>query len=232
MINFEIIIPFRDRGSDPLRVANLQRVLSYWSGYGQVRVVDDGRDGDAQFCRSAAYNRGAKNSKANVLVYTESDMLVPYEQIDRAIEWAWSNLGVAVPFTDYHYLSEADSALIRKDAAMLSDLTPEWTMDRGLSVGAVNIISRPTLDAVGQWDEKFEGSWYDDRAMDHAFKTAAGPTWFMAGPAYHLYHLPGWKGKHLSAKDKLATAHNLARYNLYLKAKTPERIRELTAGGS
>ena len=71
-----IIIPFRDRGIDPLRVANLKRVLQHWDGLGiTVHVVDDGRAGNAPFCRSAAYNHGAAITQADILVYVEADVI-------------------------------------------------------------------------------------------------------------------------------------------------------------
>jgi hypothetical protein len=67
--------------------------------------------------------------------------------------------------------------------------------------------------------------------MNRAFEVAAGPTRCVNGPAYHLYHLPGWKGDHLTDEDRAATERNKARWQLYLGATSGERIRELTAGG-
>ncbi|HEX7425479.1 MAG TPA: glycosyltransferase family 2 protein, partial [Mycobacterium sp.] len=45
------------------------------------------------------------------------------------------------------------------------------------------------------------------------------------------WHKPGLGGSHLTAEDKAATARNKERLELYRQATTPERIRELTAGG-
>lgn len=89
---------------------------------------------------------------------------------------------------------------------------------------------RATLDLIGQWDEGFEGNWYDDDAMKIAFELCAGPTRWIDGPAHHLYHLPGWKGDHLTAADRAATAANKARLRLYQRAEQPAQIRELTSG--
>lgn len=229
-----LVIPFRDRGRDPHREANLHAVLDWWKGAPwPVHVVDDGRTGDAQFNRSVAYNRGAAAAYAagaSIIVYTESDMLVPYEQIEAGIEAAAASIGLVVPFTSYRYLSAASSQIVRNGRS-LADVVPESTMEHGASIGAVNIVSLATMAAVGQWDETFEGSWYDDTAMFQAFMIAAGPTRWVPGPGWHLYHLPGWTGDHLTEEDKAATARNAARCDLYGQARTPERIRELTAGG-
>lgn len=229
-----IVIPFRDRGRDPLRQANMHAVLDWWQhSPWPVHVVDDGRTGDEQFNRSAAYNRGlelVRDAAAGVVIYTESDMLVPWTQIEAGVEAAAAGLGLVVGFTSYRYLSGHDSARVRGGASP-KHMVPESTMEGGASIGAVNIVSLDTMRAVGQWDETFEGSWYDDTAMFRAFDVAAGPTRWVAGPGWHLYHLPGWTGGHLTEADKAATARNAARCELYRQASTPERIRELTAGG-
>lgn len=230
-MNIAIVIPFRDRGRDPLRAANLQRILAHWAGFGApVHVADDGRTGDAQFNRSAAYNRGAAATDADILIYTESDMLLPYQQIRDAVTAAESAPGLVVPFTEYHYLSSTDSQDVRDGVREPADCIAEFVRDNGASIGAVNVVSRSTLNAVGQYDEAFEGSWYDDTAMRIAFDVAAGPTRWISGPAHHLFHLPGWTGDHLTAEDKAATVANKARLSRYEQAETTDQIRELTSG--
>jgi hypothetical protein len=229
-----IVVPFRDRGRDPLRAANLECVLEWWEhAPWPVHVVDDGRTGDAQFNRSAAYNRGlelVRDLGGDTVIYTESDMLVPWEQIEKSVEMAAGRLGLVVGFTSYRYLSEDAANKVRNGESPVGKLAK--TIDNGASIGAVNIVSSATMRAVGQWDETFEGSWYDDTAMFRAFEVAAGKTRWVDGPGWHLYHLPGWTGDHLTDEDKAATARNAARCGLYRFAETPDRIRELTAGGA
>lgn len=233
MTKVAIVIPWRDRGTDPLRSANLKCVLAHWIGYrAPVHVADDGRAQEAQFNRSAAYNRGAQWTNADVLIYTESDMILDYAQINKAVNMARETPGLVVPFTQYRYLSPNDSQLVRNHEVDPADCTPESTMNNGSSIGAVNVVSRATLKLVGGYDPAFEGSWFDDSAMRLAFDKTCGPTRWVDGPAHHLFHLPGWKGDHLTEEDKAATARNKARYALYEQAQTPERIRELTAGGN
>lgn len=234
MTGAHIVIPFRDRGRDPLRALNLDAVLQWFDAPWPVWVVDDDREGDAQFNRSAAYNLGlelVRDAGGDVVIYIESDMLVPRHQIAAGVEVAAKQLGLVVPFTSYRYLSERDSELYRDGSESLLRMTPESTMERGASIGAVNIVSLDTMAVVGQWDETFEGSWYDDTSMFRAFEVAAGPTTWIEGPGWHLYHQPGWTGDHLTDEDRAATQRNAARYALYAAATTPVRVRELTAGG-
>lgn len=231
MNSVAICIPYRDRGRDALRKENLARVLKHWDGYGEpVLITDDGRDGDAQFNRSAAYNRAVNRTDAEILVFSEADMLVPYCQISDGIDAAKAQRGLVVPFTTYRYLTPSDSDRVRRGHLSPEDAIAERVMDNGRSIGAVNIVSRETAAAIGQWDNAFEGSWWDDRAMHRAFDVAAGPTRWIPGPAHHLWHLPGWQGDHLTEEDRAATRQNKLRYQLYRAARTPEEIRALTGG--
>lgn len=226
-----VVVPFRDRGVDPLRLQNMEAVLAWWEGAPwPVHVVDDGRTGDAQFNRSAAYNRGADLARglgAGVVIYTEADMLIPHEQVALAIDEAAERPGLVVPFTTYNYLSPVDAARVRQ-GANLASVVPASTMDDGASMGAVNVVSTDSLTAIGRWDERFEGNWYDDNAMERAFAVCCGVRRHVPGPAWHLYHLPGWTGDHLTEADREATEANRQRWLRYEAATTPEQIRALT----
>lgn len=233
---YQVVMPFRDRGGDPNRSANTAHALRWWRlihGVFDTRVTGDGRDGDRPFNRSAAYNRAVRDRPdAPGYIFTESDMLIEPNQIEQAVQLAQDTPGMVVPFTQYCYLSEQDSQLVRT-GALPTELEPQWTMEQGRSVGAINVVSRRTMDLIGQFDETFEGSWYDDVAMLAAFDTCAGPTRWVPGPAYHLYHLPGHQGQHLSARDRAATAANQARLQLYRKAlqlQDSGMMRKLLAG--
>lgn len=226
---YAVVIPFRDRGTDPLRTANLMCVIEHWeeSHRDPPYVVTDGRSGAAQFNRSAAYNRAVRDIDLDLFVFTESDMLIDWQQISDAVVEAMTAPGLVVPFTQYHYLGEEASARVRAGADPAT-VPAERVHDGGTSIGAINVVSRATLEKVGRWDECFEGSWFDDNAMRRAFDVCAAPTRWITGPAYHLYHLPGWSGEHLTSEDKAATERNRARWVKYQQAHTPEDIRALT----
>jgi hypothetical protein len=220
-----VVIPFRDRGIDPLRKANLERVLDWWADSPWTpHVVSDGRGGDAQFNRSAAYNLAAAQVDADVIVYTEADMLIPLDQVEQAVALAVDQPGLVVPFTEYLYLSDDASAWVRRGSSP-SDHEPQRVKRAGKSIGAVNVVSRETLDLVGGYTERTDGNWYDDDIMRHAFDVCAGPTRWVGGPAWHLYHLPGWRGDHLSAEDKAATKRNRALWRHVQWLSDPDEVR-------
>jgi len=227
-----VVIPFRDRGLDPLRLANLAYVADYWTGYScEVQVTSDGRSGDAPFNRGAAYNRAVENSDADMFIFAESDLIVDFDQIDRAIEMASEAPGMVVPFSWFMAIDEADSARVRAYEIYPEDALASPVKGHRRSIGAVNVMSQRTLDEVGGWDEVTEGAWYDDDIMKIAFDVLAGPTRWVEGSAYHLYHLSGGRGDHLSSEDRAATAKNRLRLRQYQQAKTPEQIRELIMQG-
>ncbi len=222
-----VIIPFRDRGTDSLRAANLERVLQQWGGLGFIAcVVDDGRD-KGPFNRCAAYNRGAAATEADVIIYAEADALICERQIRKAITMASARPGLVIPFRQYRSLLATQSKLVRLHRKEPADCVTAVHH----SIGAVNVVSRVTLKAIGQWDECFTEHWFEENAMEQAFRIAAGPTRWVDGPAYHLYHQPQSRNGQITLEDRVACANSSRRLQLYRNAKTPERIRELTAGG-
>jgi len=224
-----VIIPFRSRGNDPLREQNLERVLVDWrqGGYRPI-VVGDGRRGSEPFCRSAAYNQGVELVDADVYVFTESDMLIRPEAIELAVDLALSQPGLVIPFSEFRALGERDSRLVRAFAADPYDCLATPIRGYRGSIGAINVVSRGTYDLVGGYDERFEGAWYDDDAMKVAFEICSGPTRWVDGAAYHLYHLSGGSGDHLTSADRKVTARNRLRYQQYRAASTADEIRVLT----
>jgi hypothetical protein len=169
-MNTKIIIPFRDRGIDPRRAANLEVVQAWWYAHGFTpQIVDDGLSGGAQFNRHRAYNRAVERfPETEVFVFTEADMLIHPSQIIAAVAMAMRTPGLVVPFTQYRYLSDSMTEVLREDYAdgttealaawwartpdekgSIWHLTPESTMDNGKSIGAVNVVSRETLEITG-----------------------------------------------------------------------------------
>lgn len=247
----KVFIPFRDRGIDLRRHANLEVVQAWWyaHGYDPV-VVDDGLEGDAQFNRHKAYNRAVSgNEDLDVFIFTEADMLIHPSQVDQAVTMSLRSPGLVVPFTQYRYLSDSMTEVLRDDyndnaleqvaafwRRLPSDegsvfaLTPESTMENGRSIGAVNVVSRETLERTGGYTELTDGNWYDDRIIEEGFAFLSTPTRYVTGPAVHLYHLPGWKGDHLTDADVRATAHNkdvLARLRHYIRHNDEAAVKSL-----
>lgn len=240
MHDVSIIIPWRDSGQ-PHRQANLVRVLDHLAELDLPLILaPDGRD-SGPFNRSAAYNEGMRLSPSEVYVFHEADMLLPLDQIRDGVDAAATGLGMVVPFTTYRYLTEDDSRQVISGAVSPAACQPEWIMDHGRSIGAVNIASAESMAWVGQWDTRLEGHGYDDVAMMHAFDTACGGVRLIEGPGHHLYHhmayAPWERGtlasnpENFPPEEVAATARNRARVKMYQRATTPEQVRHLTAGG-
>lgn len=235
------IVPWRDRG-DPARKRNLEAVAAHLdrSRLGRVWISGDGGVGPAPFNRSRAYNRGvAACPAAEVYVFCEADLLVPAAQLRAGIKLAVQQPGLVIPFSEYRYLSEKSTVAVCSGLTDPFTCTPQRVMADGRSVGACNIVSASTMLAVGSWDEQFCGWGYDDRAMEHAFGVVTGhSTRFVAGPAAHLWHRPGWAvggrfagGAHrLTKAEQTATHLNENRWRRYQRATTVNAIRALTAG--
>lgn len=252
MTNVAVIIPFRDRGLDYRRAANLEIVMQWWYVHGfDPKIVSDGGSGDSQFNRHKAYNRAVSgNLDADVFVFAEADMLIHPEQIHHAVFLASVRMGLVVPFTQYRYLADSTTDFIRETCAGMTDrdlidwwtldanhhnsifdMRAESTMDNGKSIGAVNVVSRRTLEVTGGFTEMTEGNWYDDNIIEESFTyLTKSPTRFVSGPAVHLYHLPGHSGDHLTDADKKSTARNrdlLVRIRADIKMKRSGPVRRI-----
>lgn len=232
-----VVIPWRDKG-DPHRKANFDLVLDRLLDLdiGEVLVCDDGQT-SGPFNRSAAYNAGRRHRpKADVYVWHEADMLVSATQLRSAIGLAAREPGLVVPFNTYAYLSETSTAQVL-DGHPVTALPVDYVMNDGRSVGAVGVTSTATMQAVGQWDERFIGWGYDDRAMCQAFHIATGhDTRYCPGYGFHLYHEPGWAAgdrfyggaENIAMDEQQATEANKRRLQRYREARTPDQIRALT----
>lgn len=248
-----VIIPFRLRESADLRRgANLEVVQGWWYAQGfDPQIVSDGLSGDAQFNRHRAYNIGvSRNPEADAFVFAEADMLIHPDQINTAVEQAVARPGLVVPFTQYRYLSDISTGVLRETYSDMppSALAPWWAEpvksdtsifqwnpesieDNGKSIGAINVVSRRTLDITGGFTEATSGNWYDDNIIEEgfAFLTRKRTRW-VKGPAVHLYHLPGHRGDHLSEEDIRATQRNKTLLNVMrqnIRAQRPVEVKRL-----
>lgn len=249
----KVVIPFRDRGIDPRRQQNLDVVLAWWWAHGFDPVVQaDGGEGNDQFNRHRAYNAAVERfPETDVFVFTEADMLIHPDQITQAVHKAAESPGLVVPFHEYRYLADLTTEAIRQRHALYSAealaewwalppehpssvfrVVPESTMGGGRSIGAVNVVSRETLRITGGFTEMTQGNWYDDRIIEEGFAFLAAPTRWVSGSAVHLYHLPGWKGDHLTDEDRRATEFNrqvLTRTRLAIQRNDKEDVRYILA---
>lgn len=230
-----LVIPFRDRGIDPCRPLNLEFVSRWWTRSGipwPLYVVSDGRVGNSPFNRSAAYNLAiADHPEVDVFVFIESDVFCGSDQIANGIELAQRAPGLVVGFSRFLEVSESDSVKVRAGDIDVTEAEVKQIRDDYGSNGAVNIVSRRALDMVGGYDESFSAAWWDDSAMKIAFDICCGPTRFVEGDLFHLFHKSGGRpGAVTTQEDRAATQRNKERWLKYKRATTPRQIRRLTRG--
>jgi hypothetical protein len=228
-----LVIPYRDRGIDPYRPLNLKYVTNWWADriHLPVIVTGDGRAGQEPFNRSACYNQAVDlHPNVDVFVFAESDVFCDPDQIHSAIDIATQAPGLVVGFSRFMEINEADSIRVREGQPHDTVPATQIRGDKG-SNGAINVISRDTYNLVGGYDETFSSAWWDDTAMGRAFDICCGPTRYVDGQVFHLFHASGGRaGAVTTEADRAATEANRRRYEQYLQATTPEQIRVLTGG--
>jgi len=247
MTRVAVIVPWRDKGDSHRRLSR-QRVEEFLDQPMPFRVrsvgfVSDGREGNEPFNRQAAYNAGiALEPNADVYVFWEADMIVPFGQIEQAVQMADDEPGLVVPFSWWSELSEAD-AIHCWAGHDPWEYEPARTMGPRRSIGAVNVVSAETMRLVGQWPENASGHGFDDNICARMFEVATGnPTRFTEGTAWALWHPPAyspWGARHrdpsadpanYSAADVSATEENRRLLHVYEAATTREQILALTSG--
>lgn len=209
--NIAIVIPWRDPGNGE-RKANFDYVYEHYRSMdvGPVVVVDDGRETDQPFNRSAAYNRGYEQvGLSNVILWNEADTLIPVESVLAAAHQALQGTGLVVPYTERHELDAAQTQAAH-DGADPFGMTGSVVYPDGTSIGQAGVTSTRTMDLIGgRWDEGFEGWGYDDNAMFHVFTTLAGPPRWVAGKGVHLWHTPVYAAH--TEQSRATTDRNAAR---------------------
>lgn len=199
----KVFIPFRFHGmGDPRRAANLDVVQAWWYGHGfEPVIISDGGLGDEPFNKHRAYNLVVDtNPGIEVFIFAEPDTLVHPDQIRKAVRYAERTKGLVIPFTEYRYLSDKVTGLIRDTYYDMgtADLAEWWALPashfnsifdmradevRENTVGAVRVVSRATLVKAGGFTEASDY----DHAIEKAFACVTNKTRYVYGPAIHLF---------------------------------------------
>lgn len=188
-----VVIPHR--ATDPTRSANCAVVANWWAEAMRLRVnlCDDPNPGG--FNRGRALNAGVRALGAerfDVLVLADGDLIPDRGSIEQAIGAvaAGSAPGYVVPFTEVRYLSQGSTAAVVDGDEAPHDGEVEGVWDR-LSTGGINVVRVETFERVRGFDPRFTGWGFEDAAWDIAVSTLVGPTRWIPGAVYHLWHPPG-----------------------------------------
>jgi predicted glycosyltransferase involved in capsule biosynthesis len=193
MTRFSIIIPWRT-DSGP-REELMRRVVNRWTFmFGtsvDVWLCDSGAE---EFNRSASRNAGAERAHGDVLVFADADTFIPFKhQLITAIDIVSRRGGWAHPFTWYHALKEEPTEALKakldsaegRDIPIPTNIPTEFCMK---SWAGILVIGRSNFEAVGGYDERFQGWGYEDTAFKVACDTLIGAAVRVQGDVYHLWH--------------------------------------------
>jgi GT2 family glycosyltransferase len=177
-------------------------------------------DPQLAYCRSWAFNVGARHARGEVLVFHDNDMLVPADYAAQVLAVLGRGFEVANLKRFVFYLSEAHSRSVFDGSAGLAHHAPE-TIVQNLEGGGSFAITRGACEAIGGFDEAFVGWGGEDvEFWERASSRRMWPYAFL--PIVHLWHAPQ-PGKLNAQSEPLAL--------YYARAKIPveQRIADLLA---
>lgn len=143
---------------------------------------------DMPYCRSWAFNVGARAAKGNVLVLHDNDMLVPQDYALEIMKRHADGFEVMNLKRFIFYLSTFYSERIFSSNAITFDEAPE-TIVQNLEAGGSVAISKKAYFEVGGFDESFVGWGGEDNEFWERAQTRT--VWpFAYLPLLHLWHTP------------------------------------------
>lgn len=149
-----------------------------------VTVATDHSD---PFHKAAAINRKVESLSCDYLILNDADSLVPWAQIDAALECVKNAPGLVYAFDTYRRLSRTTTAALRSYHDAFTAAW-EWEQSPSDSHGCI-VIRREDFLQAGGYDERFVG-WGRE---DHEFGERCERLWpgrRVAGPLIHLWHPP------------------------------------------
>lgn len=148
---------------------------------------------DMPYCRSWAFNIGAKQARGELLVLHDNDMLVPEDYAAQLLARVRGGYDVVNLKRFIFYLNAAHTDAIFAGRSRLLSQPPE-AITQNLEAGGSVAITRDAFDAIGGMDESFIGWGGEDNEFWERAQTLR--VWpFGCLPLVHLWHA-AQPGKH------------------------------------
>jgi hypothetical protein len=143
---------------------------------------------DMRYCRSWAFNVGARNANSDVLVLHDNDMLVPSDYAAHVLRLVGRGFEVLNLKRFIFYLGEKHSRSLMEGDHRLAAMVPVSVMQNNQGGGSV-AITRAAYDAIGGFNEAFIGWGGEDvEFWERACSRRVWPYAFL--PMVHLWHGP------------------------------------------
>jgi hypothetical protein len=146
-------------------------------------------DPNMPYCRSWAFNVGARMARGEVLILHDNDLLAPREYAHehwRLLREGWEVVNLK---RFLFYLSPADTRRLFKEGDSLTFKEPPESILQNTEGGGSLAIARETYFAIGGFDEEFIGWGGEDNELwDRALTRRVYPFGYL--PLIHLWHPP------------------------------------------
>lgn len=149
-----------------------------------LEIFEGHHEGAGPFNRSAAINRAAEG-EWDFAVILDSDTILDAEQVISGIELAEETGALVLPYKLRNMLSGPGTRAILD--GHIGTWEPWVTARERNRVSCCVIVPRALWDAVGGFDERFEGWGGEDEAF-HAACAAIGGVRRLPGANWHLHH--------------------------------------------
>ena len=176
---------------------------------------------DSLYNRALAFNVGAAESRGEVLIFHDNDLLMPDGYARTVVAQHAAGYEVINLKRFIFYLSETDTRCLFADPGSLTGITPEEIMQNATGGGSL-AVNRTTYFEIGGYDEEFVGWGGEDCDFwDRAMTRKLYP--YAPLPFIHLWH-PSQPDK-TPQKDSDA----MQRYDQLSKLSPEHRIAALRA---
>lgn len=187
-MNVGLVIPWRPQ---PSRLYAFEATIARYSEQlpGVATYFADTED--EIFSVAGSRNRGCLEAIADdcdVLIVSDADVFVEPYTLNKAIEKAYKENVVSVPYTELLVLNQDQSTSLIKGEYNLQQMRPRARMLQR-QVGGIFVLSSSTFGILNGWDERFVGWGFEDMAMQEAHKAIFGRDFDRPyGIAACLYH--------------------------------------------
>ena len=199
---FTFIIGYRHRID---RFNNLKRTLDWINGFAGVDVILVEQDthskishltlrarhiflkSDKPYNRSWAFNIGTKLSKSNVIVFSDSDLIMEPNQFIEGLK-AIEQYDMVSPYNSVLDLTAQESTLQLQDIVKINRPGRGETDNQKINIcGGISIFRKDAIQRIAGWNEDFIGWGGEDDFQAIKVENFLSNT-TLPYKCYHLYH--------------------------------------------